>query len=176
MKIGYADYILRLERCPKDDVGGSNNFGKDQIWITWLVATRLVGFWVWEKKNDKGWLTRPDLRTRLNRLGPDSARVLIEIQLVRSPSSHLGNFILMCGSPSSHRGKSTLMCRYDKPVTCSSFSGGFFMRSKLSPCCDLLGLSDRPNLNSVKRARSLSSICVSKVSNLAPIRSTNDMA
>ncbi|RZS05630.1 hypothetical protein BHM03_00036166, partial [Ensete ventricosum] len=73
-------------------------------------------------------------------------------------------------------GKSTLMRRYDKFVACSSFSGGFSLRSELSPRCDLLGLGDRPNLNSAKRAHSLSSIRISKASNLVPIRSIDALA
>ncbi|RRT42846.1 hypothetical protein B296_00020252, partial [Ensete ventricosum] len=73
-------------------------------------------------------------------------------------------------------GKFTLMRRYDKSVACSSFSGGFSLRSELSPRCDLLGLGDQPNLNSAKRAHSLSSICISKASNLVPIRSIDALA
>ncbi|RRT63079.1 hypothetical protein B296_00010987 [Ensete ventricosum] len=38
---------------------------------------------------------------------------------------------------------------------------------EFAPCCDLLGLGDRPNLNSSKRARNLASIRISKASNLA---------
>ncbi|RZR71301.1 hypothetical protein BHM03_00004472 [Ensete ventricosum] len=79
-------------------------------------------------------------------------------------------------SPSSHRGKSTLICGHDKSVACSSFSGGFSLRSKLSPRCDLLGLGDQPNLNSTKSARSLSSIRISNTSNFASIRSFDVMA
>ncbi|RWW45138.1 hypothetical protein BHE74_00049053 [Ensete ventricosum] len=40
-------------------------------------------------------------------------------------------------------------------------------------CCDLLGLSDRPNLNSSKRARNLASIRISKASNLASNKPTD---
>ncbi|RWW19242.1 hypothetical protein BHE74_00037390 [Ensete ventricosum] len=72
-------------------------------------------------------------------------------------------------SLSSYRGKSTLLRRYGESIAVSSFSGGFSLRSKLSPRCDLLGLGDQPNLYSVRRARSLSSTCVSKASNLASI-------
>ncbi|RWV94106.1 hypothetical protein GW17_00043396 [Ensete ventricosum] len=64
---------------------------------------------------------------------------------------------------------------YYEFVASSSFSGEYSLRSELSPCYDLVGLGDRPNLNSVKKARSLSSIRVSKASNLAPIRSTDTM-
>ncbi|RZS24778.1 hypothetical protein BHM03_00057885 [Ensete ventricosum] len=32
-KKGYNDCVLRLEGCPKDNVGGNNNFDKDQIWV-----------------------------------------------------------------------------------------------------------------------------------------------
>ncbi|RWV91083.1 hypothetical protein GW17_00046661 [Ensete ventricosum] len=82
----------------------------------------------------------------------------------------------LVGSPSSHQGKSTLKRRYDESVTCSSFFSGFSLRSKLSPRYDLFELDDQPNLNFVKRARSLSSIRVSKASNLAPIKFTDAMA
>ncbi|RWW54817.1 hypothetical protein BHE74_00038581, partial [Ensete ventricosum] len=40
---------------------------------------------------------------------------------------------------------------------------------------DLVGLGDRPNMNSAKRARSISSIRILRASNLAPIRSTDAM-
>ncbi|RWW87696.1 hypothetical protein BHE74_00003460 [Ensete ventricosum] len=52
----------------------------------------------------------------------------------------------------------------------------FWEASELSPCCNFVGLEDLPILNSARRARSLSSIPVSKASNLAPIRSTDAMA
>ncbi|RWW19857.1 hypothetical protein GW17_00016068 [Ensete ventricosum] len=61
---------------------------------------------------------------------------------------------------------------HDKSVACSFVFVGFFLRSKLPLCYDLLGLGDRPNIISVKRVCSLSSIRLSMVSNIVPIRST----
>ncbi|RWW70557.1 hypothetical protein BHE74_00021759 [Ensete ventricosum] len=81
----------------------------------------------------------------------------------RAKSTRLGLHLPIEGSP-------------PESIAYCSFSGGFSLQSKLSPRCDLLELSDRPNLNSAKRARSLSTICISKVSNLARIRSTDAMA
>ncbi|RWW05561.1 hypothetical protein GW17_00031156 [Ensete ventricosum] len=81
----------------------------------------------------------------------------------RAKSTRLGLHLSIEGSP-------------PESIAYCSFSGGFSLQSKLSPRCDLLELSDRPNLNSAKRARSLSTICISKVSNLARIRSTDAMA
>ncbi|RWV89416.1 hypothetical protein GW17_00048434 [Ensete ventricosum] len=63
-----------------------------------------------------------------------------------------------------------------RSIACSSFFGGFSFRSGLSPCCDLIRLDDHPILNSVKSAYSLSSIRISKASNLTPIRSTDAIA
>ncbi|RRT62451.1 hypothetical protein B296_00002326 [Ensete ventricosum] len=76
-------------------------------------------------------------------------------------------------SPSFHRGKSTRMHVDNGSIAHSSFSRGFSFRSGLSPCCNLVGLDDYPNLNSSKKVCSLSSIRVSKASNLAPTKSTN---
>ncbi|RZR90899.1 hypothetical protein BHM03_00018901 [Ensete ventricosum] len=74
-------------------------------------------------------------------------------------------------SPSSHWGRSTRMRVDAGSISRSSFSRGFSFRSGLSPYYNLVGLGDRPNLDSTKRARSLSSIRILKASNLAMIRS-----
>ncbi|RWW70968.1 hypothetical protein BHE74_00021325 [Ensete ventricosum] len=92
-----------------------------------------------------------------------------------SSYSHAKEIAVVIVSPSSHRRKSTLVHRHDEFVAYSFIFVGFYLRSKLSLCCDLLRLGDRPNLNSVKRACSLSSICVSMASNLAPIKSVDVM-